>query len=201
MSTPFCVSPPNLAHRTKKHRKTCSKHRSPPLTSRRAHRRGPPKPPSAREVREAPEGETGGAEPRPYARLSKAMRHTCGRMWASAPTKSPAAYASYARAGRALAPLQPSIDSKNTFQNSGPWPPPTFAASRQRRDLIIAQTPGGCFQRGRAAALPLWSFQGDRIFKERGKSKSPFPLTVLWLLSFGKESNPPEAKRKGKERK
>ena len=32
MSTPFCVSPPNLAHRTKKHRKTCSKHRSPPLT-------------------------------------------------------------------------------------------------------------------------------------------------------------------------
>ena len=34
MSTPFCVSPPNLAHRTKKHRKTCSKHRSPSLTSR-----------------------------------------------------------------------------------------------------------------------------------------------------------------------
>ena len=33
MSTPFCVSPPNLAHRTKKHRETCSKHRSPPLTS------------------------------------------------------------------------------------------------------------------------------------------------------------------------
>ena len=33
MSTPFCVSPPNLAHRTKKHRKTCSKHRSLPLTS------------------------------------------------------------------------------------------------------------------------------------------------------------------------
>ena len=34
---------------------------------------------------------------------------------------------------------------------------------------------GGCFQRGRAAALPLWSFQGERIFKARGKSKSPFP--------------------------
>ena len=31
------------------------------------------------------------------------------------------------------------------------------------------------FPKGRAAALPLWSFQGDRIFKERGKSKSPFP--------------------------
>ena len=61
------------------------------------------------------------------------------------------------------------------FLNSGPWPPPTFAASRQRRDLIIANSPGGRFQRGRAAALPLWSFQGERIFKERGKSKSPFP--------------------------
>ena len=56
--------------------------------------------------------------------------------------------------------------------------------------------PGGCFQRGRAAALPLWSFQGDRIFKERGKSKSPFPSTVLWLLSFGKESNPSETKKR-----
>ena len=60
------------------------------------------------------------------------------------------------------------------FPTSSPWPPPTFAASRQRRDLIIAQTPGGCFQRGRAAALPLWSFQGEKIFKKRGKSKSPF---------------------------
>ena len=210
MSTPFCVSPPNLAHRTKKHRKTCSKHRSPPLTSRRAHRRGPPKPPSAREVREAPEGETGGAEPRPYARLSKAMRHTCGRMWASAPTKSPAAYASYARAGRALAPLQPSIDSKNTFQNSGPWPPPTFAASRQRRDLIIAQTPGGCFQRGGPqpslfGRSRMGDFQGGR------KIETSFPLEWrFWLLlslltkvtrrrqkeKGRKESNLPEATEK-----
>ena len=32
----------------------------------------------------------------------------------------------------------------------GPWPPPTFAAARQRRDLIIAKPLGGCFQRGRA---------------------------------------------------
>ena len=35
--------------------------------------------------------------------------------------------------------------------------------------------PGGCFQRGRAAALPLWSFQGEGIFKGRGKSKSLSP--------------------------
>ena len=155
-------------------------------------------------------------------------------MWASAPTKSPAAYASYARAGRAvrpytrlphphfvltchsepspqtgrgnpyppslppsareaarsaggrdmprqrrgtrgdvgIAPYVPSIEhprcscvviprarsargNPSPFHvNSGQRPPPTFAAARQRRDLIIAQTPGGCFQRGRAAAPP-----------------------------------------------
>ena len=35
------------------------------------------------------------------------------------------------------------------FLNSGPWPPPTFAALRQRGDLIIAQTPGVRFPKGR----------------------------------------------------
>ena len=35
------------------------------------------------------------------------------------------------------------------FLNSGLWPPPTFAALRQRRDLIIAQTPGVRFPKGR----------------------------------------------------
>ena len=50
---------------------------------------------------------------------------------------------------------------QNRFSNSGHRPPPTFAASRQRCDLIIAHPRGGCFQRGRAAALPLWSFQGE----------------------------------------
>ena len=40
---------------------------------------------------------------------------------------------------------------ESIYKNSGQRPPPTFAAPRQRRDLIIAQTPGGCFQRGRHA--------------------------------------------------
>ena len=35
-----------------------------------------------------------------------------------------------------------------TFSTSGQRPPPTFAASRQRRDLIIAPSPGWGFQRG-----------------------------------------------------
>ena len=60
------------------------------------------------------------------------------------------------------------------FLNSGPWPPPTFAALRQRRDLIIA-TPQGGASKGEGRSPPFWSFQGEKIFKERGKSKSPFP--------------------------
>ena len=50
---------------------------------------------------------------------------------------------------RTSPPCKPSPAAK-ALLTGGPWPPPTFAASRQRRDLIIVQTPGGCFQRGRA---------------------------------------------------
>ena len=137
--------------------------------------------------REAPEGETGGQSRPPLhtsadslcairvggctPRVLVPLRSTA---WASAPTKSPAAYASYARADRVVRPYTRFPGGK-IFPTGGPWPPPTFAASRQRRDLIIAHPPGGCFQRGRAAALPLWSFQGEGIFKGRGKSKSLSP--------------------------
>ena len=96
----------------------------------------------------------GGCGHPPLRNHRRCMRHTHGRTDPSAPIHG--------------------FPAAKYFQTSGQRPPPTFAASRQRRDLIIA-TPGGCFQRGRAVALPLWSFQGDRIFKERGKSKSPFP--------------------------
>ena len=41
------------------------------------------------------------------------------------------------------------LSAAKRFHNGGQRPPPTFAALRQRRDLIIAP-PGGCFQRGRA---------------------------------------------------
>ena len=61
---------------------------------------------------------------------------------------------------------------RQNISNQRPWPPPTFAASRQRRDLIIAQTPGGCFQRGRAAALPLWSLKDGGF--SRGKEDRNF---------------------------
>ena len=91
----------------------------------------------------------GGAEPRPYTRLSRRV-----------PT---------AACGHAALRI---ICGGKTFPTSGQRPPPTFAASRQRRDLIIAQTPGGCFQRGRAAALPLWSLKDGGF--SRGKEDRNF---------------------------
>ena len=116
----------------------------------------------------------GGAEPRPYTRLPIAFAPSVRADVGIRPYEITGGVCVIRTGGRLCPPLQPPIDSKNTFQTSGQRPPPTFAALRQRRDLIIAHPPGGCFQRGRAAALPLWSFQGEKIFKKRGKSKSPF---------------------------
>ena len=77
----------------------------------------------------------------------------------------------YASGGAEPRPYEP-FRQQQFFQTSGQRPPPTFAALRQRRDLIIAQTPGGCFQRGRAAALPLWSLKDGGF--SRGKEDRNF---------------------------
>ena len=76
--------------------------------------------------------------------------------------------------GQCRPPLHPVSQRQMHYQNqtSGQRPLPTFAALRQRRDLIIAQTPGGCFQRGRAAALPLWSLKDGGF--SRGKEDRNF---------------------------
>ena len=76
--------------------------------------------------------------------------------------------------GQSRPPLHPVSQRQMHYQNqtSGQRPPPTFAASRQRRDLIIAHPPGGCFQRGRAAALPLWSLKDGGF--SRGKEDRNF---------------------------
>ena len=130
----------------------------------------PPRLPLRGRWREAPEGE-----------ICRGSAAAYGAMWASPPThllKACALFSVIPRAhpkGTCFAAQSARGNPSPFHVNSGQRPPPTFAASRQRRDLIIAQTPGGCFQRGRAAALSLWSFQGEKIFKERGKSKSPFP--------------------------
>ena len=72
-----------------------------------------------------------------------------------------------------------------------PWPPPTFAAKRQRRDLIIAN-PRRVFPKREGRSPPSLVAQGWGIFKGEGRSKLPSPLNgVLWILSFAKERKYP----------
>ena len=72
-----------------------------------------------------------------------------------------------------------------------PWPPPTFAAKRQRRDLIIAN-PRRVFPKREGRSPPSLVAQGRGIFKGEGRPKLPSPLNgVLWILSFAKERKYP----------
>ena len=67
--------------------------------------------------------------------------------------------------------------------NGGQRPPPTFAASRQRRDLIIAHTPGGCFQRGGGPQPSLFGRSRMGDFQGGRKIETSFPLEWrFWLL-------------------
>ena len=75
--------------------------------------------------------------------------------------------------------------------NSGQRPPPTFAAPRQRRDLIIAN-PRRVFPKREGRSPPSLVAQGRGIFKGEGRPKLPSPLNgVLWILSFAKERKYP----------
>ena len=98
-------------------------------------------------------------------------------------------------------PDAPTFQDKRVFQ----WRPKAATnlcrfAAKARFDN--RQPQGGGFQRGRAAALPLWSFQGWGIFKGEGKSKS-LPPCMAFLVTFvaTDKSDPPEAKRKGKKKR
>ena len=94
----------------------------------------------------------GGAEPRPYTRLSRRV-----------PT---------AACGHAALRI---ICGGKTFPTSGQRPPPTFAAARQRRDLIIAN-PRRVFPKREGRSPPSLVAQGWGIFKGEGRSKLPSPL-------------------------
>ena len=77
------------------------------------------------------------------------------------------------------------------YASGGQKPPPTFAASRKRRDLIIAN-PRRVFPKREGRSPPSLVAQGWGIFKGEGRSKLPSPLNgVLWILSFAKERKYP----------
>ena len=76
---------------------------------------------------------------------------------------------------------------RKLFLNGGHRPPPTFAAKRQRRDLIIA-LPGVGVSKGEGRSPPLCVVSRLGDFQGGREIEIPSPLNgVLWLLSFDKE--------------
>ena len=69
------------------------------------------------------------------------------------------------------------------FPTGGQRPPPTFAASRQRRDLIIAQPPEGVSKEGGPHPLPFGRFKGKRFLRKGGNRNPPF-LKWRSLVTF-----------------
>ncbi len=70
----------------------------------------------------------------------------------------------------------------NVLSTGGPWPPPTFAASRQRRDLIIAHPRGEVSKGEGSRPLPFGRFKVGGFSRGKG-NRNPFPLEWrFWLL-------------------
>ena len=83
------------------------------------------------------------------------------------------------------------------FSKSGPWPPPTFAASRQRRDLIIASPKGRGFQRGGVATPPVGRFKGKGSLRKGGNRNPPF-LKWRSLVTFFRQGKKVTRRRQRK---
>ena len=65
----------------------------------------------------------------------------------------------------------------------GQRPPPTFAASRQRRDLIIAQPPEGVSKEGGPQPSLFGRFKDGGFSRGKG-NRNPFPLEWRSLVTF-----------------
>ena len=69
----------------------------------------------------------------------------------------------------------------------GPWPPPTFAASRQRRDLIIAQPPEGVSKEGGPQPSLFGRFKGKKFLRKGGNRNPPFLKPFFGYFLSGKK--------------
>ncbi len=78
-------------------------------------------------------------------------------------------------------PKAPSGGFEQCLRRSAPRLPQPPLLRRLGRDLIIAHPTGREFPKGEGAhALSLWTLQGDRIFKGRGKFGIPLPLNGVF---------------------
>ena len=82
-------------------------------------------------------------------------------------------------------------------QTSGQRPPPTFAASRQRRDLIIAQPPEGVSKEGGPQPSLFGRFKGKRFLRKGGNRNPPF-LKWRSLVTFFRQGKKVTRRRQKK---
>ena len=90
---------------------------------------------------------------------------------------------------RTSPPCKPSPAAK-ALSNSGPWPPSTFAASRQRRDLIIAQTPRRVFPKREGTHKPKAVGKEDSV-KETRQGFLSRSVKKRFLLCKNRKPNAP----------
>ena len=208
MSTPFCVSPPNLAHRTKKHRKTCSKHRSPPLTSLPTVT-----PPHLMYSPVGPDDPV-----RPYTRLPIAFAPSVRADVGIRPYKITGGVCVIRTGGQSRPPLH-TISRRQNISNRRPKAATYLCrfAAKARFDNRLTHGAGVSKEGGPQPSLFGRSRMGD--FQGGRKIETSFPLEWRSLdtffrqgkkvscrrhpapgrgtpLPFGKESNPSEAKKK-----
>ncbi len=103
---------------------------------------------------------------------------------------APLLAAAFALKCRALPPCQ------KRFPTSGQRPPPTFAASRQRRDLIIAKTPEGVSKEGGPQPSLFGRFKGKRFLRKGGNRNPPFLKPFFGYFLSGKKVTRRRQKKK-----
>ena len=103
--------------------------------------------------------------------------------------------------GRAPTPTH-GLPAAKYFPTSGPWPPPTFAAARQRRDLIIAYPlPVGVSKEGGPQPSLFGRFKGIGFLRKGGNRNPPF-LKWRSLVTFFRQGKKVTRRRqKGKGQK
>ena len=138
---------------------------------------GAASPPSAREVstRSVDGGrekkKTGGAEPRPYTRLPKARALYPRRDEVIAPYKITGGVCVIRTGGAEPRPYA-RFPGDKIISNRRPLAATYLCRFAAKARFDNRQPLGGCFQRGRAAALPLWSLKDGGF--SRGKEDRNF---------------------------
>ena len=93
------------------------------------------------------------------------------------------------------------VSWQDRLSTGGPWPPPTFAALRQRRDLIIAKPPGWGFPKGRGRNPSPFGRLKERGFLRGEGNRNPSPLKWRSLDTFFRQEKKVSRRRQKRRKK